>query len=235
MFKDIHGCCKFSIKPSHRGALLLGGREGEVRLINFLPLKREGLLERGGGFFDWGAIFRSSWNWSCFKLGFKSVEICCILNYICMDKGYHLSIEGMQKWYLFCQKRYKREGSWTSGQCLPVQNFVESPSPLVMMRNMINNNVEFDHCEAMINPIKYCQLHQIFKHGHNRDKKHVIIGCQTWRVLPQTFEVWQPLKQTVVPKVSCVHGFDQRVSLKTGISLFSTFSHISCSEIILNI
>ena len=30
----------------------------------------------------------------------------------------------------------------------------------------------------------------------------------------QTFEVWQPLKQTVTPKVSCLFVFDERVPLK---------------------
>ena len=29
----------------------------------------------------------------------------------------------------------------------------------------------------------------------------------------QTFEVWQPLKQTIAPKVSCLYVFDQRVSV----------------------
>ena len=31
-----------------------------------------------------------------------------------------------------------------------------------------------------------------------------------WR---QIFEVWQPLKQTVAPKVRCLYVFDQRVPL----------------------
>ena len=39
-----------------------------------------------------------------------------------MWKGYHLSIEGMQKGYLFCEKMgYKRLRGWTSGRNLPLQ------------------------------------------------------------------------------------------------------------------
>ena len=49
------------------------------------------------------------------------------------------------------------------------------------------------------------------KHGHET-KRHVLIGCQTWRVLPPNinFEVWQLLKQTVMPKD---YVFDRRILL----------------------
>ena len=40
-----------------------------------------------------------------------------------------------------------------------------------------------------------------------RQKKHVLTGCC------QTFKVWQPLKQTVTPKASCLYVFDQCILL----------------------
>ena len=57
----------------------------------------------------------------------------------------------------------------------------------------------------------------------------------------QTFEVWQPLKQTVVPQVRGLYVFDQRMTAH--ISFFSSFRYISrslrnstlASEIILNV
>ena len=47
-----------------------------------------------------------------------------------------------------------------------------------------------------------------------RQKKNVLIGYQTWRVLPPN--IWSLTavnKQTVTPKVSCLYVFDQRVPL----------------------
>ena len=59
------------------------------------------------------------------------------------------------------------------------------------------------------------------KRGHETKKT----CCN--RVLDMTcfvakhFEVWQPLKQTVTPKVSCLFVFDQRVPLKFHLSQLS--------------
>ena len=44
----------------------------------------------------------------------------------------------------------------------------------------------------------------------------------------QTFEVWQPLKQTDTPKVSCMYVFDQRVALIFHFSQLSVI-FLACS------
>ena len=46
-----------------------------------------------------------------------------------MWKGYHLSIEGILKWYLFREKWYrkKRVRGWTLGRSLSAEKFIEYP------------------------------------------------------------------------------------------------------------
>ena len=44
------------------------------------------------------------------------------------------------------------------------------------------------------------QLQSVVSKHRHAIKSHVLLRCQTWRVLPANIWVWQPIKQTVAPK-----------------------------------
>ena len=56
---------------------------------------------------------------------------------------------------------------------------------------------------------------------------HAFAYSSRWR---QTFAVWQPLKETVAPKLSCLHVFDQRVPFMFRFCQLLGIIINSCSE-----
>ena len=111
---------------------------------------------------------------------------------------------------------------------LPISSFGQEGCCEKILYDMGEILKNFAHLKNILCPPPPCSIHNecslswaqklwlpsVPSKCEHETKKHVLIGCQTWHVLPPNiFEVWQPLKQTVAPKVSCLYAFDQRVPL----------------------